>query len=557
MTAMNVPITKDKTYLYPLIALLLSLAVFTTLGMIGPLMRTTIEDTYYLGLHTLFEFLSILFSFSIFTLVFYTCSENPNTRSIILALTFLTISFIDIFHTLSYKGMPIFFTPSSAPKATTFWVISRLLTAIGLFTAALVRRNAKYVISRWLVLALSCIISAVVFYVVTYVPEVLPDFYIDGVGLTPAKIGLEYLIITIQAITAAICLNEYNKTKDRNAVIFASALIISIFSELCFTLYISVYDLYNLMGHVYKVIAYLIMFNLLFVQNIRMPYLRLQTADRMLKDHAKTLGKEVAKTRAQIMEANARLYRDIEYARQIQSSMLPDRILSLGGMNFFSDLIPSESLSGDFINIFEIDDNNIGLYIVDVSGHGISSAIMTIYADRTIMANKFNHYKQELLLSPSGVLSDLFTLYNNSSFPDEMYLLMFYGIYNSKSRKFTYATAGLNTQPILINNKGVSFLEADGAFPICRMGNYIQPAYTNTVLTMNPGDRIFLYSDGLTESVNRDDKPFGSERLMKILNSSSSLSARDLYYEIFDRFSCFVLDKKLQDDVTLLLIEAE
>jgi sigma-B regulation protein RsbU (phosphoserine phosphatase) len=554
---MKIHITKDKNYLYPLTALSLSLAVFIALGMIGPLMRTTIVDAYYLGLHTFFEFLSILFSFSIFTLVFYTCSENPNTRSTILALTFLTISFVDIFHTLSYKGMPVFFTPSSAPKATTFWVVSRMLAAIGLLGAVLVNRNSRYIISRWLVLALSCIISAIAFYVVTYVPELLPAFYVEGVGLTREKIGSEYIIIAMQTITAVICLREYIETKDRNAVIFASSLIVSVFSDLCFTLYISVYDMYNLMGHVYKIIAYLIMFNLLFVQNIRMPYQQLETADRLLKDHAKTLEKEVAKTRAQIMEANAKLYRDIEYARQIQRSMLPERELSLGGMNFFSALIPSESLSGDFLNIFEIDDDNIGLYVVDVSGHGISSAIMTIFADRTVMANKFDHFKQELLLSPSGVLSDFFALYNNSNFPDEMYLLMFYGVYNKKSRQFTYASAGLNTQPVLINDKGVNFLETEGAFPICKMGSYIKPSYTNMILTMSPGDKIFLYSDGLTESVNRDNKPFGGDRLIKVLEDNRLLPAQDLYYEIFDRFSCFVLDSKLQDDVTLLMIEAE
>jgi sigma-B regulation protein RsbU (phosphoserine phosphatase) len=552
---MKLPIMKDKNYLYPAITLLISLLVFLILGMLGPFMHTTMENRAFLALHTLFEFISILFSFSIFTFVFYTYRENSSSRSIILSFTFLTIGSLDLFHTLYYKGMPDFITSSCASKATAFWVFSRLIMSFGFLFTMVAKENGTCRISRWLVLTASCFISIIVFYLVVFRQDLMPEFYVDGRGLTPIKIYSEYFIIALQAVTVLIAIREYSRTSNRGSIIFATALIVSIFSELCFTLYISVYDMYNFIGHIYKIMAYSIMFNLLFIQNVRLPYQKLKAADQILKNHAKTLEREVARTREQINETNKKLYRDIEYAREIQQSMLPERELNFGEAEFFSVLIPSETLSGDFYNIFEIDDDNIGLYVVDVSGHGISSAIMTIFADRTILTNRFNSYKQQLLLSPSMVLEDMFTLYNNSNFPVEMYLLMFYGVYNKRTREFTYSSAGMNTQPVILSGQDIKILESDGAFPICKMGKFIQPDYKDNKLKLRSEDRIFIYSDGLTEAVNREGVPFTSERLMRILQNNHKMNAQDLYYEVFDRFSCFVLDRKLEDDVTLLLMQ--
>lgn len=552
---MIIRFTKDKNYLYPALTLLASLGLFLALSMLGPFMHTTIENKNFLALHTVFEFISILFSFSIFTLVFYTYTENANSRSVLLAFIFLTIGTIDTFHTLYYEGMPEFFTPSCACKATAFWIISRLIMSVGFLLAVILNKDKSSRISRWFIPVLSLLVSSAVFYLVIFRQDIVPEFYIEGQGLTPLKIYAEYVVIFLQVVTAALHFREYSQTGNRSSIIFSTAFIISIFSELCFTLYVSVYDLYNFMGHIYKIISYSVMFNVLFIQNVRLPYQKLKEADLILKNHAKTLEREVSRARDQIFDTNKKLYRDIEYAREIQQSMLPGRKLGFGEVEFLSSLIPNQMLSGDFYNVFEIDDSNIGVYVVDVSGHGISSAIMTIFLDRTLLSNKLDPYKQQLLLSPAQVLDDLFSLYNNSNFPAEMYMLMFYGVFNRTTGEFTYSSAGLNTQPLYMSGQKITVLECDTAFPICKMGKFIQPSFRNSILKLNPGDRIFIYSDGLTEAMNREEMPFTEERLMGILRRNRTLSAEELFYEVFDRFTCFVLDRKLEDDVTLMLIQ--
>ena len=233
--------------------------------------------------------------------------------------------------------------------------------------------------------------------------------------------------------------------------------------------------------------------------------------------------------------------------------MLPYRNLGCLGIDFYSALIPCKSLSGDFFNVFCIDDENVGFYLADVSGHGISSSIITIFVDRTILSNKLDTQRKEALLSPSRVLSDLFDQFNNSRFPDEMYLLIFYGVYNKRTREFTYASAGLNTQPVVLSGSKVFGLVTKDPFPICKMAAYHSPQYLDSKLLLKPGDRILIYSDGLVDAVNREGKAFTEKRLMEILRHNKEADARDLYYELFDRFSCFVLDKKLEDDVTILL----
>lgn len=545
---------KDKNYIYPIASFIFSLILFLSLLAVRPIMHRSLGNGAFLSLHTFLEFLSILFAFSIFTLVFHSYKQNANLRSMVLAITFFITGFIDIFHTLCYKGMPDFFGPSCVYRATAFWVIARSVMAIGFFIAMLTDENKTAKLSRWVMLVLATSVILWVFNTVTFRPHLLPAFYIEGQGLTNQKLVAEFLIILLQGITAALSLLEYRRTGNKISVIFASALIINIFSGLSFALYTGIYDLYNLMGHIYKILTYSIMFNILFVYNIRLPYEKLNKAKQLLKNQASNLELEVERAKEQVINANRRLYRDMEHAREIQQSMLPERWLQLDGIEFYSALIPCEKLSGDFYNIFEIDRDNIGVYLVDVSGHGISSAIMTIFADRTILTNKLITYKQQLLLSPSAVLEDLFKLYNTTKFPPEMYLLMFYGVYNKKTRQFTYASAGLNTQPFIISGTSLIQLEVEDAFPICKMGEYYRPRYTDGKLTLNPGDKIFLYSDGLVEAANREGVPFGMDRLVDILISNSLKSSEEIFYEVFDRFSCFVLDKKLKDDVTFVLM---
>jgi len=199
---------------------------------------------------------------------------------------------VDFAHTLSYNGMPAFLSPNSVSKAAMYWIAGRLIHGIGIM-AALVMTNSR---RRWLspgYLAAGSV--AVVFglmAVVSYFPEALPAMYVQGSGLTPLKITLEWVVIGLYALS--IYVFGRRGQRETNVVLLQMALVVGIFSELGFTLYSSAYDTYNLLGHIYKVMAYFLIFKALFVSSLQRPYYELVKARYELEKSFSRIGDALA-----------------------------------------------------------------------------------------------------------------------------------------------------------------------------------------------------------------------------------------------------------------------
>ncbi|MCL4424390.1 MAG: GGDEF domain-containing protein [Firmicutes bacterium] len=307
----------------------------------------------YLSLHTILEFLSIIVSFATASVIFLTRRHISHLDQMILALTFLIAGSIDLFHTLSYKGMPVFLTPSSAPKATTFWMIGRLVASSGFLAASFAfyrdyRFNFRLI---WGVL-ISLFFIAFVLVLVTYYPHYLPAMYVEGQGLTFLKKVLEYVVVFLLGLAASFYLAGLGRPGQSQARIeegktLAIAHVISIFSELSFTLYLNVYDLYNLLGHLYKVISYYLFYDALFAAAVLRPYNELMATKQELSlAHAdleriveeRTL--ELRKTNVQLREASIRDPLTGAYNRRFLDEKLHDFIaLDSSKMVLFSLLI--------------------------------------------------------------------------------------------------------------------------------------------------------------------------------------------------------------------------
>jgi two-component system, cell cycle sensor histidine kinase and response regulator CckA len=173
--------------------------------------------------------------------------------------------------------MPDFITPSSVDKGIWYFLAARLWASGVLLTAALVPpASTAWLLGRWPLLGLNLLVSAAVFVAVSYFPSHLPTMFVPGEGLTPLKISLEYLVVVLSLLAAAIYLRAFRQSGNRFFELLAAALIVTAFSELFFTLYAAAYDIYNLLGHVYKVVAYYLIFSALFVYGVQRPYRELQ-----------------------------------------------------------------------------------------------------------------------------------------------------------------------------------------------------------------------------------------------------------------------------------------
>jgi diguanylate cyclase (GGDEF)-like protein len=240
-----------------------------------PYLYTVYSSSQYIGIHIFLEFLSIFIAFAAFTMVWLLKDglEGPSGLFLItLGTSFMAVGGIDLFHTLSFNGMPLFITPSSCQKATFLWLLGRYTVAAGFIAAFIVMRSKLFSLSGSLLsgslLAANFIVIAVALMLSTCCLELIPPLFVEGSGLTALKIHLEYGVILLYILVFVILYKHRTYFKDsifENLVCF---IIITIVSEIAFTFYKSVYDTYNLIGHLYKICAYFFLFKAIHLSGI-------------------------------------------------------------------------------------------------------------------------------------------------------------------------------------------------------------------------------------------------------------------------------------------------
>jgi len=544
---------KDVTVF--LATFLLSVIIFNTVQWYDSYLYHILRMDAFLHWHIGLEGLSIVMSFCIFLISYYTIVRSAYLRTIIFMCTFLIVGLLDAFHTLTYNGMPGFFGNASVATATSFWIAARMTAAIGLLVAGLIKQNRTVRTHRFIYVIVSILYTGVLAYIILYQQEYLPPLFVEGIGLTPLKVNIEYTIIVLQIISMFLFYQIYYKGEDTEEYKYIIlSLLLSAFSELSFTLYSNVYDTYNLLGHIYKIIAYYLIFKGKFVLNVQKPYLALHETERKLADYANNLEKLVDIRTAEITTANEKVLGDMDYARNIQSALLPVTLPKFEKVDFAARYIPCEKIGGDFYNIFRLDEENIGILIGDVAGHGVSAAMITVFINQHIHVRREFDDGRIRILTPKQVLTNLFYVYNRMNFPEEIYTVMLYGIYNTESRLFTYSSAGMNTQPLILQSNGKIDTIPIMGLPICKLAGIANPAYENQTLQLEVGDSLLLYTDGLIEIDRKRPEYFTETHLMEYLRGIKNTTALDTVDYMFELYETILGDRNMIDDVTVLVM---
>lgn len=514
---------------------------------------------YYLVIHTIIEFASIIMYIASFLVIFYVGERDRRLRMKILAGVLLFVGGIDFWHTFSYEGMPGLFVESSVQSATLYWIIGRLGFAGGIFFSSFISLRIKVQnIRSWIIAGVPLFLSLIFLIYISYFPDRFPVLFIEGYGLTKIKHVLEYIIIFMFIIAFVNFAKEYNRTKSEILPLFLSALIISVFSELAFVSYFNVYDTYNLLGHIYKLIASYMIFKVLFIFNINFPYNKLDKAEREISKYANNLEQLVDLRTEEINEANQEMVRDIEYAKTIQKAIMSVKHERYGNMEVYSEYIPYEKVGGDFYGFKDISEEHLAFFIGDVAGHGIPAAMMTIFMNQTIVTEKIFQSGLNEIYAPKEVLSNLYIEYNDTDFPLEMYAVMIYGIYNKKTNNLIFSSAGLNTYPLIYKEENgvVETLEHTG-FPICKFNKNYKPDFKNYEVPLIKGNKVVFYTDGIIDITNRRGEFFGEDRLIKLVREYGHLSPEKLSQEILNELREFAQGAKLNDDVHYFIMEVK
>lgn len=255
---------------------------------------------------------------------------------------------------------------------------------------------------------------------------------------------------------------------------------------------------------------------------------------------------EKKKMEQTILKQNEKMRNDIDFAMKIQKKMIPENKRISDIIEISSKYIPSELLGGDMFDVLEIDDDNIGVYMADVAGHGVTASILTMFIKQA-----FKNIKgKEICNNPKEVLNYLSKSFIDLNLDDEYYLTIFYGVYNKKERSFTFSNGGQNCMPIVVKNKEIEQVYLPG-LPICSMFEGVN--YEVKTITLNKGDRILFYTDGVSEGKNADNVEFESN-LYKICKEKSTLNSKELLDDIYDELKAFTKGN-ITDDVAMLLIE--
>ena len=266
---------------------------------------------------------------------------------------------------------------------------------------------------------------------------------------------------------------------------------------------------------------------------------------------------ELAAANTDLAAANDRMSRDLEAAMRIQQTFLPLEAASIPGMEFAWVYRPCDELAGDGLNVVTLDDEHVGLYVLDVSGHGVAAALLTVTMSR-LLSSSADHssilvrraQQARIRSRPRQRLRALL----NRLFPFDgvtsQFATLLYGVLNLTTGEFRYVSAG-HPAPIHVHATGTSsVLESEG-YPI----GVAEEDYRERSVRLEPGDRLFLYSDGVLEALNATGEQFGSSRLERSIDSSRSRPIRESVQSILTHVERWQGTMSFGDDLSVLAVE--
>lgn len=236
---------------------------------------------------------------------------------------------------------------------------------------------------------------------------------------------------------------------------------------------------------------------------------------------------------------------EMETARQIQSSILPERIPKLNGIGVDFAYHPMTAVAGDFYDFINIDQNKIGFFIADVSGHGVPAALIASMLKVAMLS------VVEIAQNPEAVLKRLSKILGGQL--REQFVTAAYLYIDLETCQARYSAAG---HPPLIywdsNTRQVSFIESNGLI----ISSFMQSEYPVRNIKFESGDLFLLYTDGVIEAKNHNGEDFGNKRLEELIHKNTYTSLSEFSSNILNALNMWQNNKLTQqDDITWIAID--
>jgi PAS domain S-box-containing protein len=267
------------------------------------------------------------------------------------------------------------------------------------------------------------------------------------------------------------------------------------------------------------------------------------------------------KTNAELESAGQRMRNDLDAAARVQRSLLPAELPNIKGLRIAWAFRPCEELAGDFLNVFPLDDRHVAFYVVDVTGHGVAASLLSVTIGRlltsrvstsSLLMRRRKGDAAPYVMAPKEVAKEL-----NRRFPMEeqngLAFTMLYGICDVQTREFRFVSAGHDPVVYLPQGGDPVEVESDGM----TIGWIEDAEFNEKVIQLNPGDRIYMYSDGVPEAMNEAFETFGRERMFDIISRSRSATLDESVSSLLSGVDQWYGERGPLDDVSILGFEVD
>jgi serine phosphatase RsbU (regulator of sigma subunit) len=237
------------------------------------------------------------------------------------------------------------------------------------------------------------------------------------------------------------------------------------------------------------------------------------------------------------------LKNDLEIAREIQQAMLPPGLYQGHGVEAIGLSRPANTVGGDFYDILPVDDGRVAIAVGDVAGKGSPAALLMallLAMMRTLVDER---------LEPADLVNRLNVQVSRHA-PGNRFITLFYGVYDKAAGVLTYVNAG-HTPPLLMHGMGAVDRLLDGGMAL---GMFDRASYEVGRATLQPGDLLAVYSDGITEAEDSKGVPFDEQGLQTALRANSRADIASIGAAVTRAVEAHTGDTRLADDLTVLLL---
>jgi phosphoserine phosphatase RsbU/P len=270
--------------------------------------------------------------------------------------------------------------------------------------------------------------------------------------------------------------------------------------------------------------------------------LKLQT--HFLEATVATRTRELADKNAALEQAQAQLQAELDVARALQLAILPSTFPARTGCDGAAHMVPATTMCGDFYDFIELPDGRIGLVMADVSGHGVPAAFFMAVA-RTNLRDYAAQYPD-----PGSCLAHTNQALCGQN-PMDLFVTVFYGVFDPNSGLLRYASGGHNPQYLRRTDCSVEALAATGGVVL---GVVPDAEFADHTAQLRPGDRLLLYTDGVTEACNGAHEAYGEARLIAELEVHGGSAAAALVRRIGESVTRFTDGAAQSDDITVAVL---